>query len=115
MKKFNGKFKEVSLKRGNVEVTLDWIGEGWEGDWNPADPEDGPLLRFDVYHKGEAVDNASYCTRLRATDSRAILKRAVKVIMDEVFDPLQGEVPCSIKKTCEYLSWLCVEDFNGIK
>lgn len=111
MKKFNGRFKEIRLKQGNVEVTLDWIGEGWDGDYNPDSVEnDEPLLRFDVYQNGEPVDNASYCTRLRATDSRNILKRAVQVIMNEVYEPLLGGN--SIKKTCECLSWLEIGDFK---
>ena len=45
-----------------VKVELEWIGEGLDGDYNPGDPNDVPLLRFCVYKKindqWEAIDTS---------------------------------------------------------
>jgi len=38
-------------KKPDVRVELEWIGEGYEGDYDPEDPEDVPLLRFTVYRR----------------------------------------------------------------
>jgi hypothetical protein len=34
-----------------VKIELEWIGEGLDGDYNPGNPNDVPLLRFSVYKK----------------------------------------------------------------
>jgi len=98
------------LIRNGVRVTLDdECGEGWWGDYSPSDPEDDLLMRFtvDVMVDGEwrGVDDASYCTQIVSKscsekDARGILE----TIMGEVYEPLQNG--CSIKKTCEFLSWI---------
>lgn len=49
-------------------VRVDWVnlGEGYNGDYNPNDPEDQKLLRFDVYKWDDddwrLIEDASYCT-----------------------------------------------------
>jgi hypothetical protein len=102
---------------GKVKVTLEDIGEGYEGDYNPNDPTDVPLLRMDVMaHKSvendyaedggddwKQMSDSSYCTFLPVNDAESA-HAALKVIMDNVKEKvLAGQ---SIKKICERLSWL---------
>ena len=71
-------FEELELRRGNLRVTWEYIGEGLSGDYNHEDPQDVPLLRFTVSRRipgmaddtgvepdeWQQLDDASYCTRM---------------------------------------------------
>lgn len=114
------------LIRGNVRVEWVDLGEGLSEDYRPDDPEDVHILRFDVSVKLPAVKSvepmtaedvwidpgdASYCTRFPASASIDQRKDGLKLIMDRVYDDAsrfpEGR---SIKKLCEELSWIRVED-----
>lgn len=55
---------EVSATAGPIRVTYHWDGEGYDGEWDPTDPEDTPLLRIsiEVNDDGEFRDAGSWCT-----------------------------------------------------
>lgn len=108
---------DCRLTRGNVQVVLEFIGEGWHGDYNADDPLDDELARLSVYRRvaGEwqECDDASYCTALpwkainKDRDSKGLTHRLLCQIMNEVYDEaLQNEC----KRTCERLSWLDEDD-----
>lgn len=92
------------------DVVVEWVnlGEGRSGDYDPDDPEDKNLLRFDVsqWIKGELVEvsNASYCTMVEADSTNEYKQKGLETIMLHVHDPVMAET--SIKKVCEWLSWL---------
>jgi hypothetical protein len=96
------------LERGDIRVHLDHDGEGWGGEYNNEDPNDEPLLRFCVLrfdgNEYQEIDSASYCTRLPDTISEEERKRALDIIMDQVYDGAMDGT--SIKRICEHLSWL---------
>ena len=116
---------EVISDDGLVMVSLDYIGEGRDGDYQPDDPDDYPHLRFDIYRKYEegmeiplyvfdvdaythgdwmAVLDASYCTALNANEKRAMLENYAKQILIEVES---GVRDCKRQKRLyESLSWL---------
>jgi len=125
MPKVNFEEIEVVSEDGLVKVSLDWMGEGRDGDYDPDDPEDYPHLRFDVYrkyHEGDevppycvdndayehgewmAVRDSSYCTNLNANNVRVFLIEAVKAILAQVESPVRDYQ--GIKKLCEHLSWI---------
>jgi hypothetical protein len=106
-------FEELALTdklEGRVRVTLEYIGEGYNGDYNPEDSEDEPLIRFTVDKREpgadywEAVDDASYCTQLSIFLPRQQLESIARSILAEVTDPVLSGY--SIKKLCERLSWI---------
>jgi len=102
--------------RGNRKVEWVDIGEGWNGNYDPDDPDDTALLRFDVLEltkiKGlfsdssklelewDVLDDASYCTQMPADTSEADQYQAAWIIMDATY----GKT--NIKKICEELSWI---------
>jgi len=114
---------EVSVIRGDRKV--DWVdlGEGLSGDYDPSDPNDVAMLRFDVLelqqvhepthadedeaHEWVAMDDASYCTQMPADTSDKILRRGATMLMNATYGK------DNIKKICEELSWIspgwCVE------
>ncbi len=94
--------------RGPVLVQFENLDEGHCGDYDPDDPEDENLLRFTVYHNGEQVNDASYCTNIRADADRKAVKKAAERILREVYDPVMAGY--SVKKLCEGLSWIELEE-----
>lgn len=93
-----------TLERGNRMAELSFIGEGYNGEYDPSDPDDVPLLRFDLYEMidgaWEALDDCSYCTALPATVSEYVVGQA----LDHILNATEGvERP---KKVCESLSWM---------
>ncbi len=100
-----------TLIKGNIKVEWAKLGEGIDGDYNPDDPDDVELLRFDVSRKTkghwEAIDDASYCTQIPVSATPEQRQSGLEWIMAEVYEPAsQG---ASIKKICELLSWLSLE------
>jgi len=85
-------------------VVIEWIGEGWNGDYDEEDIHDEPLLRFDVQDKingeWETLDNGSYCTAVNARLPKRFWKKMAEYIVRQV----QGE--SYIKRICEDLSWI---------
>jgi hypothetical protein len=108
-------FEEISIKSKKIKglsVVLEWdCGEGICGDYNEEDPNDVPLLRFDVMFKGEQADNGSYCTQLQVTDKRPLLKKAVKLILNVAEKYFGDEGSLSgFKRSMEELSWMEIKD-----
>lgn len=95
--------------RNRVMVRWTELGEGWSGDYNPNDPNDEELLRFDVdwlSDDGEwnYVDDASYCTRFPASATDKQKQAGLEILMDVFYEPLMNGQ--SIKKIAEHMSWI---------
>ena len=110
----------IRAENDKIRAELVNIGEGLSGDYDPEDPEDINLLRFDVYFKDptqsenwEAVDDASYCTNIPADASEEILEKAVTAIFDEYNNVAEHILSGgSVKKMGEQLSHISPEDFE---
>ena len=123
---------EVVSADGEVLVELEYIGEGWDGDYDPEDPEDQPLLRYTLYRKYHqhldetklsqiceaddyeeddwmAVIDGSYCTMLPADANRDALRDAARMILYYVHDALLHLSPRE-KRLFERLSWTGLGD-----
>ena len=110
----------VSIEDQNHGLRVDWIniGEGICGDFNPEDPEDVNLLRFDVYWapnkddnpdepiEWEEVEDASYCTQVPADTPKDELVRLLYIIFKR-YAAVIGDYPyASVKRLGEELSWI---------
>lgn len=104
----------LELIREPIKVEWVSLGEGLSGDYNEDDPDDIELLRFDVSKRNadvsggwEAIDDASYCTRVPVETPKHVLRALLKIIMQEIYEAAsEGH---SIKKICEHLSWIGVD------
>lgn len=101
----------MEIIRNNVKIEWADCGEGLRGDYDPDNPEDIALLRFDVYVKqdGEWIepDDSSYCTNVPVDTPPKDLMKLLDILMDEIYEPAsQGH---RIKKLCERLSWISPE------
>ena len=93
------------VERDGTRVSFVDLGEGWNGDYDPNDPRDQELLRFDIARRDadgewEMVQDGSYCTRMPTDAPEATLRAALEYILDEV---------CAlphIKRRAEELSWI---------
>lgn len=106
-----------SLELIKDDVKVEWVnlGEGWNGDYNPDNPEDTNLLRFDVSCLENGlwcpVEDASYCTQVPASTPEPELRRLLQVLLDEVYSGVHGGH--SVKKLCERLSWIKPGDLTS--
>ena len=105
-----------SLERGDLRIEWEYIGEGYNGEWDEDDPEDEALLRFTVYTKPtphfsdasyynvwEQLDDGSYCTLMSYDTPYAILERALELIYEQIEGTIYNH---NYKRTLERLSWL---------
>jgi hypothetical protein len=99
--------KLPTIIRGNVRI--DWVNlhEGFDGDYDPENPDDVNLLRFDVYrhdgHDWVEVEDGSYCTQIPANTNHATLRRILRSFMDYIYDDVVSVGKA--KRKCEQLSW----------
>lgn len=95
---------ELRLERGDVAVTLEYIGEGNDGDYDPDDAGDEPLMRIGVQRRvdgtWEDVEDSSYCTQISARASEAGKGLALEYVIAQV--PATG----SVKRLMERMSWI---------
>jgi hypothetical protein len=120
--------EDMSLIEGKVKVTLSYLEEGWNGDYNEDDPSDTPLFRMDVFaHRSLKNENAeddgkewlwmndsSYCTCIQAINTpgyKEIATKCLNTIMRNV--KVHVENGQSVKRVCEKLSWLPTH-YDGI-
>lgn len=90
------------------KVIWEWIGEGWNGDYEADNPDDEPLLRFSCYERERNhwndLPDSSYCTRMPYGSPMSYLMRATVPIMEAIQD-------VSYKRELERLSWFEPGDF----
>ena len=104
---------EVSATGKSTKVSVEWIGEGVNGDYRDADPGDIPLSRMDVMRRGRdggedvgdsewgTVRNGSFCTCIDARISVAGAKRIARAAVQ-----LLDQIPAGKHLSgVEILSW----------
>jgi hypothetical protein len=114
--------EEISAD-GRVKVEWIYIGEGLSGDYDPTDPNDIPLMRFDAYVNTQLVpssvidfessdveddpwampQDSSYCTYVREDAETDVLRAYAILIAEELSDALDSG---SWKRTAEECSWV---------
>jgi len=96
----------MELIHGEYKVEWVSIGEGWDGYYNPDDPNDVELLRFDTYSllasdEWEPIQDGSYCTAMPVGTDDKILSQALEFIVNELHACVG-----SPKRMLEGLSWM---------
>lgn len=104
----------MQLIKDNLKVEWVDIGEGWDGYYNPDDPSDEPLLRFDCYElvngEWQDIEDSSYCTRMPVGTDEMTLQAGLAHIMNELVATVSAGY--SAKKLCEGLSWISPDWFK---
>lgn len=90
---------------GEFAAEVSWIGEGEDGDYDPANPADEPLLRFDAYRlvdgRWEEQPDGSYCTQVPAWCTAAQARALARYVVDA----LEHGDTTGIKRLLESASW----------
>lgn len=104
---------DVPLRIYDELLSVEWYnaGEGYCGDYNPDDPGDVNLLRFDVCvfngEDWEDIDDASYCTLVPANADDNQLASNLYYIFRQYRNVIDRyPVEHSVKKLGESLSWI---------
>ena len=104
---------DVPLRIYDELLSVEWYnaGEGCCGDYNPDDPGDVNLLRFDVCvfngEDWEDIDDASYCTLVPANADDNQLASNLYYIFRQYRNVIDRyPVEHSVKKLGESLSWI---------
>jgi hypothetical protein len=115
------RFVDVEVAKGDIKVTLSYIGEGLSGDYT-GEEDDVPLLRFYVDKKSyvsqkgtgtdhpdwnwEAVDDGSFCTQIPVTTSRNTLEKIALKILSKIKKEISKGEEVSVRHLAEELSWI---------
>ncbi len=116
MKKIEeGTFAEV--KKDGVYASFVFCGEGINGDFDPDNSDDQPLLRLDVAPMvdGKAAYDTteSACTQVDARTEKATLKKILEIICDRVAKTIaEGG---SLRRFVERCSYLSEYDYSTAK
>jgi hypothetical protein len=98
----------IALETPDLKVVWVDLGEGLNGDFDPTDPDDRSLLRFDVHERGAEgwvpVESGSYCTLVPSETPAVHLVSMLLTILYAVDRCRRRDV--SAKHTLEALSWL---------
>jgi hypothetical protein len=102
-------FEEIEVHNKKFSITLSYIGEGTDGDYDSENPEDVPLLRYDVCEKvdgeWELLHNGSACCQLSTTEKRSDLKKAAKEMLNIVTKVDSKH----LNSVVQLISWICLE------
>lgn len=81
-------FEDIEVKNDRFILTLEYIGEGTSGDYDPSDEKDIRLLRYTLQEKidgeWEEVNDGSACTLLDATERREYLELAAQGMLNYI-------------------------------
>lgn len=101
----------MTLIKGNVRIDWTNIGEGVSGDFDPEDPEDENLLRFDLYRRQNRKagwdELESYCTNTRADTPADQLHALLEILMDQFFEPASDNQ--SVRRAAQEMSWISAD------
>ena len=105
--------EEIFAISNDGSVKVEWVdlGEGFCGDYDPSDPEDESLFRFDSFAmqdgSWEPLDDGSYCTQVPVETDEETLKKLAQIVAEELADSYRA---CGgVKKAGERMSWISTE------
>ena len=85
------------------------LDEGYYGEYNPDDPGDENLLRFDVVDEHDEILE-SRCTNLVATATTEQQQQALILIMEAI----KGK-PDELSRVCDRMSWLSIDPDGDVR
>jgi hypothetical protein len=101
---------ELVRERGSVRVAWICLGEGYNGDYDPKNPEDELLLRFDVAVKddsiGDFVTTESRCTCFAASASAKDKEAALEILLNHFYHTYTNEPRSCMETLANKLSFI---------
>lgn len=109
---------ELVRERGSVRVAWICLGEGYNGDYDPKNPEDELLLRFDVAVKddsiGDFVTTESRCTCFAASASAKDKEAALAILLNHFHHAYIKEPRCHMETLANKLCYISAATYQGL-
>lgn len=105
-------YPSAECREGNIviRVSFSYIGEGYNGDYDSTDPEDAPLLRFDVEQMSFATEEWQYlesrCTCIPVDSSDDHVREMAEKMAREIVDFMVDHPNDSISHLCDKFTYL---------
>ena len=105
-------------ERGPVRVAWVCLGEGYNGEYDPKNPEDELLLRFDVAVKdedmGDFVTTESRCTCFAANAPTKDKKAALDVLLDHFHNAYTSQPRRCMSSLADRLSYISADTYRSL-
>lgn len=109
---------ELVRERGSVRVAWICLGEGYNGDYDPKNPEDELLLRFDVAVKddciGDFVTTESRCTCFAARASAKDKEAALEILLNHFYHTHTNEPHSCMETLANKLSFISAGTYGNL-
>jgi len=105
----------IVRERGPVRVAWVCLGEGYNGDYDPKNPEDELLLRFDVAVKDEDIGSfvtvESRCTCFAAKAPDKAKEEALDILLDRFYAAYTSEHRQCMSSLADKLSYISADTY----
>lgn len=105
----------IVRERGPVRVAWVCLGEGYNGDYDPKNPEDELLLRFDVAVKDEDIGSfvtvESRCTCFAAKAPDKAKEGALDILLDRFYAAYTSEPRQCMSSLADKLSYISADTY----
>ena len=105
-------------ERGPVRVAWVCLGEGYNGEYDPKNPEDELLLRFDVAVKdediGDFVTTESRCTCFAANAPTKDKEAALDVLLDHFYNAYTSQPRHCMSSLADRLSYISADTYRAL-
>ncbi len=114
----NQPINELTRERGPVRVAWVCLGEGYNGEYDPRDPEDELLLRFNLFLKdetsGEWRPAGSRLTCFAAKASVKDKKAALDILLNRFYDAYTTEPRQCMSTLADELSYISADTYHSL-
>lgn len=114
----NQTYETIVRERGPVRVAWVCLGEGYNGDYDPKNPEDELLLRFDVAVKDAEVDAfvtvESRCTCFAEKASLKDKEAALDVLLDHFYHAYTADSRHYMGTLADELSYISAGTYRSL-
>lgn len=114
----NDTTKNLVRERGPIRVAWVCHGEGYNGEYDPRDPEDELLLRFDVAVKAEGIGDfvtvESRCTCFPASTPIKDKEAALDMLLDHFHHAYTSHPGHSLRSLADRLSYISADTYQDL-
>lgn len=108
----------IVREKGPVRVAWVCLGEGYNGDYDPKNPEDELLLRFDVAVKNENIGSfvtvESRCTCFAANAPDKAKEEALDILLDCFHTAYTNEPRQRLSSLADTLSYISADTYHSL-
>ena len=110
--------ENIVRQRGNIRVAWVCIGEGYNGEYDPNDPEDELLLRLDVAAKNEETGDwktvESRCTCFAASASPQDQEAALEILLDRFWNAYSTGTHQCLGALADEMSYISADTYYSV-